>query len=120
MRAISPAKRDLPIGKGNKAVVGNGNTMGVPSQIPKYIFRAAEGPFAVNGPFVAEQSSDKGAKGLRVGKVLQLAVKLDFAFGESLLEGLSELGSKYSLQHLFRQKEAIGRIHGDPALVIER
>jgi len=46
-------------------------------------------------------------KRLRVGKVLQLTVELDFAFGESALKGLRELGSKYDLQHLFRQEEAI-------------
>ena len=58
-------------------------------------------------------------KRLRVRKMLQLAVEADFAFGESVLQSFPEFGSKYSLQHLFREKEAIAWIHAHPALMIE-
>ena len=54
MRAVSPAKCDLSVGKGNQAVVGNGHSMGVAAEISEHIFRAAEGPFAVDDPFVTE------------------------------------------------------------------
>lgn len=100
-------------------MVGNGNPMGVPAQIPKYIFRAAEGPFAVDDPFVPEQSTDKRAKGFWIGKVLQFAVELDLVFCDGVLQSLSELGTKHILQHLFGQEEVVPWIHANPTLMIE-
>ena len=54
MRAISPSKSNLTVGEGDQAVVGNGDTMSIAAEISKHIFRAAEGPFTVNNPFVTE------------------------------------------------------------------
>lgn len=83
------------------------------------MFGAAEGPFAVNNPVVTEHLTDKGVKGLRIGEVPQFAAEGDLVIGKSLLESLGELASKNERQHLARQKEAITRIHRDPAPMIK-
>ena len=56
----------------------------------------------------------------RVGKVLQLAMELDFAFGKSILQCLPEFCAENERKDLLRQKEAMPWIHGDPSLMIER
>ncbi len=90
MRPVSPAKCDLPVRKGNQAAIGNGYSMCVAAKIAENIFRAAEGPFAVDDPVVTEQLTDKGVKRLRVRKMLQFAMEAEFALGESILESLRE------------------------------
>ena len=54
MRAVSPAECNISILKRNQAMVGNGHSMGVAAEIAENIFRAAEGPFAVDDPVVTE------------------------------------------------------------------
>ena len=120
MRAVSPAKRDLTVDKGNQAVVGNSDTMGVPAQIAEHVLRAAEGRFAAYDPFITEHAANKGMKRLRVGKVLQFAIELNGTLGELTLERFGKLRSKDFLQHLFRQKEMMLQVYRNPALMIER
>ncbi len=59
MRAVPPAEDDLSLGKGNQAVIGDRHSMGVAAEIAENIFRATEGPFAVDDPVVAEQFADR-------------------------------------------------------------
>ena len=65
MGPVSPPEGNLPIHKGDQAMVGNGHSMGVAAEIPENIFRAAEGPFAVHDPVVGIESADEGVKSLR-------------------------------------------------------
>ena len=119
MRAVSPAECDISIRKRNQAMVGNGHSMCIAAEIAENIFRAAERPFAVDDPVIPEQLTDKGVKRLRVRKMLQFAMEADFALGESILESLGELASKYQPEDFLRQKEAIARIDAHPAPMIE-
>ena len=119
MGAVPPAKCHISIGKGDQALVGNGHAMCVAAEIAENIFRTAEWPFAVNDPVAAEHFTDEGVKRLRVRKMLQFAMKLDFALGERLLERFRELSSEYAPKHLLRHKEAMAGTPAHPALMIE-
>ena len=99
---VSPAKGDLAIFKGNETTVGDGDSMSVAAQIPEHVFGTAKRPFAVDHPIVPEQSTDKGVKRPRVGKMLQFAIELNGTLGELTIKRFSKLGSKDLLQHLFR------------------
>ena len=94
--------------------------MGVAAEITENIFRAAEWPFAVDDPVVAEEFGDEGMKSLRVRKMLQFAMEADFPFGESVLEGILDLSSKDLSEDLLRQKEPVTWICRHPVLMVER
>ena len=101
-------------------MVGNGHSMGVAAEIFENLLRPAEWAFAVNHPIVAVEVANEGLKRLRIGKMLQLAIKADFPFSKSLLEGVLNLSSKNLPECTLRQKEPIARIRWHPALMIKR
>jgi hypothetical protein len=52
---VAPAKGYVALGKSDQSVVGNGDTMGVGTEIAQHMFWPAERPFAVDDPVVTEQ-----------------------------------------------------------------
>ena len=117
MRTVSPCEGNFSVLERNQAMVGNGHSMGVASEIFENLFRPAEWAFAVNHPIVAIEVMNEGMKCLRIRKMLQFSVKADFPFSKSFLEGVLDLSSKNLPQCIFRQKEPIARIRRHPALV---
>ena len=94
--------------------------MGVAAEIFENLLRPAEWAFAVDHPIVAIEVVNEGMKRLRIGKMLQLAIKSDFPFSKSLLEGVLNLSSKNFPEYPLRQKKPIARIGRHPALMIKR
>lgn len=117
VRRISPTESDVAICQGNQAMVGDGHSMGIAAEVFENMFRAAKGPFAVDDPIVAIELPDQGAESLRVGKVLELAMKANLALCECTLQRCGKLAPKDAAQHFDRKKEGIART--DPILVIE-
>jgi hypothetical protein len=62
---ISPTKGDVMVGKSNEPVVGDGDPMGIGTEITQRMFRPTEGPLGVNHPVMAEQQPEPGCKGSR-------------------------------------------------------
>jgi hypothetical protein len=93
---ISPAKRDLARVQSHQPVVGQRDAVSVSTEITKNMFRAAEGPFAIHHPIVAEELPEPGRKGLGLSQKLQGSMKTELALGESMPESLGELASKNS------------------------
>ena len=60
---VSPTETDVALG-----VVGNGNAVGVGTEIAQHMFWPAERPFGVSDPVVAEQYSQPGGEGARFRK----------------------------------------------------
>ena len=119
MGSVSPAERNLSILKRDQPMVGNGHSMGVAAEIFENMFRAAEGPFAIDHPILTVEIANQGMKHLRVRKMLKLPVKADLTFGECLVEGVFDLSSKDLPEHPLRQKEPIAGIGRYPVLMIE-
>ena len=59
---ITPAKRDLAIGEGDQAMVGDGHAVSVAAQIVQHIFGATEGTFQVHHPVLSKQRPQPGGK----------------------------------------------------------
>ncbi len=47
---ISPAEGDVTVGESNEPVVGDGDTMGIGTEIAQRMFRAAERSLGVDNP----------------------------------------------------------------------
>lgn len=57
VRVVLPAECDALSIKCQKAVIGDGNAMGVTAEIAQNVLRPAECRFSVNDPILAEQSA---------------------------------------------------------------
>jgi hypothetical protein len=54
VRIILPAEGDLIMLEGHKAVVGDGNAMGIASQITQHMMGTAEGGLGIDDPVLSE------------------------------------------------------------------
>jgi hypothetical protein len=68
---VLPAERDAMVLKGNKAMVGNGNSMGVAGQVVENMFRSAEGRLGIDDPVLPEELPEETAEAVGRGKMLQ-------------------------------------------------
>jgi len=64
---ISPAESDVAVDESNEPVVGDGDPMGISTEIPQRMFRAAEWSFGVDDPVMTEQQPEPGCEGSRFG-----------------------------------------------------
>jgi hypothetical protein len=61
---VSPAKGDLVTGQRPEAMVGEGDPMGIGTQIVEDIVRAPEWGLAIDDPVLAEQGAQEAGEGL--------------------------------------------------------
>jgi hypothetical protein len=115
---VSPAEGDLVARQGNKAMVGDGDTMGVGAQVVEDIFWTPEGGFAVDDPVPTEEWAQERGESLGRGERLQLAVEAQLACGEGMFQGGDELAPKDPGQDGDGKKEAATGV--EPAVVIGR
>ena len=115
---ISPAEGDVAVGEGNESVVGDGDAVGVGTEIAQGVIRSAEGPLGIDDPVVAEQESEPGGEGCLRGEGCEVAVELEGACLESVLESGDELAAEDTAEHLDGEEE--GAAGGDPAGVVWR
>ena len=85
MSGISPAEGDVTAGEGNEPVVGDGDPMGIGTEIAQRMFRAAEWSLGVDDPVMEEQQPKPGCEGSRFSEWDEMAVELDLAFAERCL-----------------------------------
>jgi hypothetical protein len=71
MCIIFPAKGNPLILKGNQAMVGNGDAMGIAGEIVENVLGTTEGRLSVNHPLLAEKQPEKLAEATWVRKVLE-------------------------------------------------
>ena len=101
---MAPAKSDLAISKGNQAMVGDGHAMGVATQILQNVFRATEGTFQVDHPFLSVEWPQPGGEGFGLSEELQVSLEVELTFTEGLLESFDEFAAKDFTQHLLGKK----------------
>jgi hypothetical protein len=70
VRGIAPSESDFAISKSKQPVVGvgDGNAVSVVAEIAQDVFRFTEGRIGIDHPVLAEQHSEPGCEGLRIGK----------------------------------------------------
>jgi len=65
---VSPAEGDVTIGESHQPVGGDGDAVGVGTEIAQHVFWPTEGPLGVDDPVVAKQWPQPGGEGVRFRK----------------------------------------------------
>ena len=115
---VPPTEGDFLIDEGNKAMVGDGDAVGIASEILQHMLGTSEGWFAIDHPVFAKQGSQPGSEDLGLGEQSEVLGEAELAVLKSGLETGPELAAKYPAQHREGEKEA--RAGWDPVGVIER
>jgi len=113
---VFPAKGDLAIFASEQAVVGNGYSMSVATQISQNLGWATEGRLGIDPPLTASQAQEQALESGWLGQIGAGAMKGEFAMLESLGQGFQEESAEQPRQHVNRKKEAFATTN--PALVI--
>lgn len=88
------------------AAVGDGDTMGVPTEIGQHLVRAAEWWLRVNDPFDAASTRDMAGEGLVVVEMTEFVGEAKFTVSEGSGKGVQKEPPKQARQHAHGQKEA--------------
>jgi hypothetical protein len=113
---VAPAEVDVSLGESNQPAVGDGDAVGVGTEIAQRVFRSCERAFGVDDPIVVEQKSEPSCEGARLLKRQEAAVELECAGMKGGLESGDKLAAEDPAEH-FEGKEE-GEARGDPAGVI--
>ena len=106
---VAPAKSYVALGESNQPAVGNGNAVGVGTEIAQHMFWTAERPFAVDDPVVAEQDSEPSGEGARFSKRQEAAVELECAGMKGGLESSDKLATEDTAEHFDGKEEGSAR-----------
>ena len=104
--------------KGQKAVVGDGDAMGVTGEIAEHMMGTAEGWLGVDDPVLTEQGTQEGAEGLFVFERLENSGESKLVLLESALQGGDELAAEDTTEYVDGQEEGIAGM--DPLLAVGR
>ena len=97
-------------------MVGDGDTVGVGTEIAQGMLGTSEGSFAVNNPVLAKQLPEPGGEDLGLGEELEVAMEAELALGKGALQSGHELAAKDPAQHFVGKKEGAAGL--DPSRVI--
>ena len=115
---ISPAEADAAILQAQQSSVGNGDTMGVSSQIPQNLFWPAERRLGIDDPFLVLQRRQLFLKADRVGEFPDAPVEFQAIFSKCLFQVGKQLAAKQIPQRGHRQKELL-LSRTDPSLRVQ-
>ena len=65
---VTPAKGNLAVGQSDQAMIGDGNAVGIATEILQYVLGSAEGWFGVDDPVFAEKRTQPGREELGMGE----------------------------------------------------
>jgi len=102
---VTPSECNLSIRHRDQSVIGDGDAMRIAAEVAQNVLRSSEWPFAVDDPFLAVCLPNQLREHPRPSERRQVAVKLQPADLESLLQSLSKLGAEYLFQSMDRQQE---------------
>jgi hypothetical protein len=80
---ILPAKGDLVVRESHETVVGNGDPMGVASEIAQHMLGTAERRLGIDDPVLPEQGTQEGTEGLLIFERLERSRKNKLPLAES-------------------------------------
>jgi len=70
---VAPAKGDLIVGQRDEAMVRDGHTMSVATEILQHVLGSAEGWFGVDDPIFAEERAQPGREELGMGEGCEIS-----------------------------------------------
>ena len=104
---VSPTEGDVALLEGDESTVGDGDAMGVATEIAQRMFRSCEGRLGIDDPVVAEQRPEPGGEGSWFRQWCEVTVELELVVVEGGLQSGDELAAKDPAEHLDRQKEPV-------------
>jgi len=113
---VPPTKGNLAVGQSDEAVVGDGDTMGIATEILQDILGSAEGWFGVDDPISAEERTQPGGVELGMGERREFSGHVQLTALEGRLQTSDELATKHAPQYGDGKEEA--RVGSNPAGVI--
>ena len=76
---VLPAERDFILGHGHQARIGDGDAMGVATEIGQHLFGPAERRLRIDHPFDAPQVAEATSEAGRFGEVGEIAAEAELA-----------------------------------------
>lgn len=119
MRVVLPSKGDLSAVQRQQAVIGDGDAMGIASQILEYVFWAAKRRLGIDYPVLAEQRTQERRKRFLVGQGSAFPVEDELIAVKRPPEAGNELPAKHSAEHSHWQEE-MGRCADGAAEFVPR
>jgi len=96
MSVILPEEGDLVVVKGQEAVIADGDTMGISSQIGQHVVWATKRRLGVDDPVLAEKWPQECAKGLFLLQGLESSVEGELTLAKLLFQAVDEFAAKNS------------------------
>jgi len=81
-------------------VIGDGDAMGIASQVVEHMLRSPEGAFRIDHPILTKEGAEKGMKGFLPGQWLEAAGKREFALTKSAFQASNKLAAKDTAQQI--------------------
>jgi len=97
-------------------VVGDGDTVGVGTEIAQGLLRTSEGSFAVDNPVMAKQLPEPGRENLGLREELEVSMEAELALEGGALQSGHELAAKHPAHHFVGKKKGAAGL--DPSRVI--
>jgi hypothetical protein len=94
MGVILPEERDLVVVKGQKAVVADGDAMGVAGQISQHVMRATKRALGVDDPLLAKKWPQECVKGLFLFQGFKSPVEGELTVAKSLFQAGDEFAAE--------------------------
>jgi hypothetical protein len=96
MSVVLPEEGDLVVVKGQEAVVADGDTMGVASQIGQHVVWATKRRLGVNDPLLVKDWPQECAKDLFLFQGLESTVEGELTLAKSSFQAVDEFAAKDS------------------------
>ena len=116
---VFPVKADAAVFQSAKSVVGDGDTVGVASQILEHAPGSTEGRLDVNHPFEVGGGFTQGLEGGRLGQIAKLAGEMELAIAKRLSQRSQEQFAEPAAENFIRKEEGI-LAAGNPAGAVGR
>ena len=119
---IFPAEADATVLDLQQAVVGDGNAMGVASEIVDDLSGAAEGLLGVDNPAAVGGGAQPAAESFRVGEGGEIAKEAELTVLEGLEQSVTKEMAEAGAEDFDGEEEGFALFRagtGDPALAIE-
>jgi hypothetical protein len=108
MGVVFPSEADAAVVHRQEAMIGDGHTMGVASQVLQDVIWAAERFFGVDHPILPKESAHERGEGFLLRERLALSIEAKLMLAESAAQAGNELTAKDAAEHSHRQEEARG------------
>ena len=115
---VLPAEGDVIVGHGDQPRIGDGDAVGVATEIGQHLLRPAERRLCIDDPFDAPQVAEATSEAGRFGEVGEIAEQAELASVEGGAQLVEEQPAEQPREDADRQEEAGPA--GDPAGAVGR